>query len=127
MRLIGCDLHARQQSIAMLDRDTGAVIEKTLKHEDEAVREFYASIPRGGMWQPDGTILFAPNPVGPQFRVPSSGGTAVAVTKLEPGQNDHRAPFLLPDGRHFLYYSRGTASARRLRRATRRIRIAAAR
>src|SRR6266568_4227892 len=45
MRLIGCDLHARQQSIAMLDRDTGVVVEKTLKHEGEAVREFYASIP----------------------------------------------------------------------------------
>ena len=45
MRLIGCDLHASQQSIAMLDRDTGAVIEKTLKHDGEAVREFYASIP----------------------------------------------------------------------------------
>ncbi len=45
MRLVGCDLHASQQSIAMLDRDTGAVIEKTLKHEGEAVREFYASIP----------------------------------------------------------------------------------
>jgi transposase len=45
MRLIGCDLHASQQSIAMLDRDTGAVIEKTLKHEGEAVREFYAAIP----------------------------------------------------------------------------------
>ena len=45
MRLIGCDLHARQQSIAMLDRETGVVVEKTLKHEGEAVREFYASIP----------------------------------------------------------------------------------
>jgi hypothetical protein len=45
MRLIGCDLHASQQSIAMLDRDTGAVIEKTLKHDGEAVREFYAAIP----------------------------------------------------------------------------------
>src|SRR5258707_3204831 len=45
MRLIGCDLHASQQSIAILDRDTGAVTEKTLKHEGEAVREFYASIP----------------------------------------------------------------------------------
>ena len=45
MRLVGCDLHASQQSIAMLDRDTGVVIEKTLKHEGEAVREFYASIP----------------------------------------------------------------------------------
>ncbi len=46
MRLIGCDLHASQQSIAMLDRDIGVVVEKTLKHEGEAVREFYASIPR---------------------------------------------------------------------------------
>ena len=29
----------------MLDRDTGVVVEKTLKHEGEAVREFYMSIP----------------------------------------------------------------------------------
>jgi hypothetical protein len=42
MRLIGCDLHA-SQPIAMLDRDTGAVIEKTLKHEGEAVA---SSMPR---------------------------------------------------------------------------------
>ena len=40
MRLIGCDLHACQQSIAMLDRDTGEVSEKTLTHEGGAVREF---------------------------------------------------------------------------------------
>jgi transposase len=46
MRLIGCDLHASQQSIAMLDRDTGVVVEKTLTHEGGAIREFYASIPR---------------------------------------------------------------------------------
>ena len=80
------------------------------------------------MWQPDGAILFAPNAVGPLFRVPSSGGTAVAATKLEPGQNDHRAPFLLPDGRHFLYYSRGTPQVRGVYvAAARRIRIAAPR
>ena len=46
MRLIGCDLHASQQSVAMLDRDTGEIVEKTLSHEGGAVREFYASIPR---------------------------------------------------------------------------------
>jgi len=69
-------------------------------------------VARGGMWEPDGNILFAPNAVGPLFRVPAAGGTAVAATHLEPGQNDHRAPFLLPDGRHFLYYSRGTAQVR---------------
>src|ERR1700730_19173853 len=45
MRLIGCDLHASQQSIARLDRHIGAVIEKTLKHDGEAVRDFYVSIP----------------------------------------------------------------------------------
>jgi hypothetical protein len=45
MRLIGCDLHASQQSIAMLDRDTGVIVERTLKHEGGAVRELYASIP----------------------------------------------------------------------------------
>ena len=46
MRMIGCDLHAAQQSIAMLDCETGEIGEKTLTHEGEAVREFYASIPQ---------------------------------------------------------------------------------
>ena len=44
MRIIGCDLHAAQQTIAMLDRDSGEVSEKTLKHEGETVREFYRSL-----------------------------------------------------------------------------------
>ena len=46
MRIIGCDLHASQQTIAMLDRDTGEIVEKTLKHEGETVREFFESIPK---------------------------------------------------------------------------------
>ena len=46
MRMIGCDLHTRQQSIAMLDRDTGAVVERTLSHEGESVREFYGALSR---------------------------------------------------------------------------------
>jgi hypothetical protein len=33
MRIIGCDVHARQQTIAMLNRETGEVLEQTLKHE----------------------------------------------------------------------------------------------
>jgi transposase len=44
MKIIGCDLHAAQQTIAMLDRETGEVVEKTLKHEAQAVREFYAAL-----------------------------------------------------------------------------------
>ena len=45
MRIIGCDLHAAQQTIAMLDRETGEVIERTLKHDGTIVRDFYASLP----------------------------------------------------------------------------------
>jgi hypothetical protein len=44
MKIIGCDLHARQQTIAMVDTETGELIEKTLTHEGDAVREFYAGL-----------------------------------------------------------------------------------
>jgi len=44
MRIIGCDLHARQQTIAMLDTGTGELEEKTLGHEGETVREFYSAL-----------------------------------------------------------------------------------
>ena len=45
MKIIGCDLHAAQQTIAMLDRETGEIVEKTLRHQAGAVREFYAGLP----------------------------------------------------------------------------------
>ena len=38
MRIIGCDLHARQQTVAMLDTTTGEVVSMTLKHEGNNVR-----------------------------------------------------------------------------------------
>ena len=46
MRIIGCDLHARQQAVAMLDTTTGEVVSMTLKHEGNNVREFYSKLPR---------------------------------------------------------------------------------
>ena len=46
MRIIGCDLHASQQTIAMLDRESGEVVERTLKHDGNTIREFYAGLPR---------------------------------------------------------------------------------
>jgi transposase len=46
MRIIGCDLHASQQSVAMLDPETGETVDVTLKHEGETVRHFYAALPR---------------------------------------------------------------------------------
>src|SRR5256712_10900492 len=45
MRIIGVDLNARQQTIAMLDPETGEPVEKTLKHEGETVGEFYSALP----------------------------------------------------------------------------------
>ena len=44
MKIVGCDLHARQQTIAMVDTETGEFTEKTLSHEGKAVREFYAAL-----------------------------------------------------------------------------------
>jgi hypothetical protein len=46
MRIIGCDLHARQQTLAMLDTATGEVLKKTLTHEGNNVREFNSTLPR---------------------------------------------------------------------------------
>jgi len=44
MRIIGCDLHRSQQTVAMLDHDTGEEVRKTLPHDGDAVRDFYASL-----------------------------------------------------------------------------------
>jgi hypothetical protein len=44
MRIVGVDLHARQQTIAMLDTETGELVEKTLEHEGEKLREFYSAL-----------------------------------------------------------------------------------
>jgi transposase len=46
MRIIGCDLHARQQSLAMLETTTGETVNLALKHEGNEVREFYSELPR---------------------------------------------------------------------------------
>src|SRR5262244_2415640 len=45
MRIIGCDLHARQQTLAMLDTVTGEIASRTLMHEGNEVREFYSELP----------------------------------------------------------------------------------
>jgi len=60
---------------------------------------------RGGAWSKDGLILFTPDAWSGLFRVPSSGGTPVQVTKAEVSQFQvsNRWPVFLPDGRHFLY------------------------
>jgi len=46
MRIMGCDLHSRQQTLAMLDTTTGEVEKTTLKHEGNNVPEFYSTLLR---------------------------------------------------------------------------------
>jgi hypothetical protein len=43
MRIIGCDLRARQQTLAMLDIVSGEVVNRTLMHEGKEVREDFAA------------------------------------------------------------------------------------
>ena len=61
---------------------------------------------RGGTWNRDDVIVFAPetNGVG-LMRVAATGGTATAVTRLGPGHSSHRWPQFLPDGHQFLFFS----------------------
>jgi len=86
---------------------------KKINLDSEAVEVLTnVQVPRGGAWTPDGTILFAPHVTGPLLRIPAAGGQSAPLTTLSPGQSDHRTPVVLPGGRHFLYYARGTPNVR---------------
>jgi transposase len=44
MNIIGCDFHARSQQIALVDAETGEMVEKELDHENGEARKFYAGL-----------------------------------------------------------------------------------
>jgi hypothetical protein len=44
MMIIGCDLHTRYQQIAMVDTETGELVERRLEHESGEARAFYAGL-----------------------------------------------------------------------------------
>jgi serine/threonine protein kinase/Tol biopolymer transport system component len=60
---------------------------------------------RGGTWNDDNTIIFAPSGTAGLQKVASAGGTPVPVTTPDKGEVGHRWPWFLPDNRHFLYVS----------------------
>ena len=66
---------------------------------------------RGGSWGSKDVIVFSAGPTNPLSAVSSSGGSPVTVTKVDSSRKEssHRWPQFLPDGEHFLYFSR-TAS-----------------
>jgi hypothetical protein len=62
-------------------------------------------VPGGAAWSRNDTIVFQMAPDGPLWKAPVDGGTARPVTRFADRQTGgHRAPSLLPDGRHFLFY-----------------------
>jgi Tol biopolymer transport system component len=62
---------------------------------------------RGGTWNKEGVIVFAPDARsgGVIYRVSASGGSVKPVSNLDEsrGELSHRWPMFLPDGVHFLY------------------------
>ncbi len=44
MMIIGCDLHTRSEQIAILDTETGEVVEKRLEHENGEAKRFYEGL-----------------------------------------------------------------------------------
>ena len=44
MKIVGCDLHTRYQQIAMLDDETGELIERRLEHANGEAKQFYTKL-----------------------------------------------------------------------------------
>jgi len=87
------------QKLRRIDLATGAV--QTLAD---------GPTPRGGSWNRDNTILFAPAGNGPLYRIPATGGRPEQVTQQRtPQEASHRYPAFLPDGHHFLFWVIGPA------------------
>ncbi len=61
---------------------------------------------RGGTWNHEGVIVFAPAANSGLFRIPASGGSSVPLTQLD-SETAHRFPAFLPDDRHFIYQGQG--------------------
>ncbi|HXR32672.1 MAG TPA: protein kinase [Verrucomicrobiae bacterium] len=79
---------------------------KTVDPENGAVKILCnAPSGRGGTWNRDGMIVFAPDTIGPLYKVADRGGELTPVTKIarEGSGEAHRWPFFLPDGDHFMY------------------------
>ena len=90
MRIIGCDLHARQQTLAMLDTTTGEVVNQTLMHEGHAVRQFYSQLP--------GPVLVGMEAIGPmqwflnlleELGIECQVGDATKIRAAEPRKQKH--------------------------------------
>jgi Tol biopolymer transport system component len=70
-----------------------------------------ARVGKGGSWNANNVIVFAPTFNGAIHRVSAAGGQSdtITVLKIDASENSHRFPSFLPDGNHFLYFVRTSA------------------
>ena len=61
---------------------------------------------KGGSWNSQGEIIFAPTATSEIFKVPAIGGEPVKLTTHDPGYDSHRHPRFMPDGQEFLFIGR---------------------
>ena len=66
------------------------------------------SLARGAAWSKDDTIVFTPGTTSALLRVPAAGGTPEPASQFDTGrgENSHRFPVFLPDGKHFFFWAR---------------------
>jgi len=67
---------------------------------------------RGGTWNKDGTIVFAPDAASGLYKVSSGGGKPELVVNSDSRKNweSLRWPCFLPDGNHFLFSSQSSTT-----------------
>jgi serine/threonine protein kinase len=60
---------------------------------------------RGGTWNKNNKIVFAPNSTGGLYLISANGGNPDEIVKQDKTIKDQslRFPFFLPDGKHFIY------------------------
>ena len=90
MKIVGVDLHAKQQSIAILDTETGELTEKLIRHEGNVVREFYVGLEGPGVVGLEATgsmqwFLELLDELGIQYRV----GHPAKIRAAEPRKQKH--------------------------------------
>ncbi len=69
---------------------------------------------RGGTWNRDNVIVYAPDYRDSLWKINASGGAPERLTKLDLSKHStHRWPSFLPDGKHFLFFATNHAGGRR--------------
>jgi Tol biopolymer transport system component/tRNA A-37 threonylcarbamoyl transferase component Bud32 len=66
---------------------------------------------KGGSWNRDGVIIFAPDFGTTIHRVMDTGGDPVSITEFADGEDSHRHPRFMPDGNRYLYLARTSSGS----------------